>query len=193
MSAESETYIDVSLKSGEDLAFVMMLQPLEAKEIPDIDASATKAERLWKHLPVLGWIVGARMWSERTRPIRKKIEDQLKARPKPDNAIWADNAAKLALAHSVCKIAAEEMGWLNDHFIPDDPAGVVFWAHEDGLDVECAVLEIEQCLGIKLEDAEVEAWFYQILGEVIEFLWVRQQTFLDATGTWPPPPITRTN
>lgn len=170
-----------------------MLQPLEAKEIADIDASATKVERLWKRVPVLGWTIAGMMWVERTRPIVKKIEGQLKARPKPDNAIWGDNAAKVALAHSVCKIAAEEMGWPNDHFVPDDPAGVVFWAHEDGLDVESAVLEIEQGLGIRLKDAEVEAWFYQTLGEVIESLWVRQQAVLDPPGIWPPPPSTRTS
>ena len=159
-----------------------MFQPLEAKEIADIDSSATKAESLWKRVPILGWTIADMMWVERTRPIVNKIEDQLKARPKPDNAIWGDNAAKVALAHFVCKIAAEEMGWPNDHLIPDDPAGVVFWAHEDGLDVESAVLEIEQRLSIKLEDAEVEAWFCQTLGEVIESLWVRQQTVLDALG-----------
>ena len=165
-----------------------MLQPLEAKEIADIDSSATQAERLWKRVPVLGWVIAGMMWSKRTHPIVKKIEGQLKARPQPDTAIWGNNAAKVVLAHSVCKVVAEEMGWPNSYFIPDDPAGVVFWAHEDGLDVESAVLEIEQCLEIRLEDAEVEAWFSQTLGEVIESLWVRQQTVLDAPGVWPPPP-----
>lgn len=160
-----------------------MLQPLEAKEIAAIDSSATTAERLWKYIPILGWIIGSVMWSKRTRPIVKKIEGQLKARPEPDDALWGGNAAKINLARSVCKIAAEEMGWPNDYFIPDDPAGVVFWAHEDGLDVESAVLEIEQCMEIKLEVAEVEAWFYQTLGEVVEFLWARQQTVPDAPGT----------
>ena len=160
-----------------------MIQPLEAKEIADIDSSATKAEQFWRCIPILGWIIASTMWGERTRHIVRKIESQLKARFEPDSALWGNSSAKIALARFVCKIAAEEMGWPNDYFIPDDPAGVVFWAHEDGLDVESAVMEIEEHLGIQLEDTEVEAWFHQTLGDVIEFLWVRQQAVLHIDNT----------
>ena len=152
-----------------------MILPLEAKEISDIDASATKAEQFWNHIPLLGWTLAKIMWGERTYPIVKKIKCQLKSRCEPEGALWGANAAKIELARFVCRVAAEEMGWPNDYFIPDDPASIVFWAHEDGLDVTFAVMEIEHHLDIKLENAEVEAWFDQTLGEVVEFLWVRQQ------------------
>jgi hypothetical protein len=68
------------------------------------------------------------------------------------------------------------MGWPNDYFIPDDPAGGIFWAHEDGLDLESAVMDIEVYLEIHLEDAEIHTWFHQTLGEVVNFLWTRQQS-----------------
>jgi len=165
-----------------------MIQPLEAHEIADIDTSATKAERFWNHIPLLGWTLANVMWGERTGPIVKKIERQLKSRSELESALWGVSAAKIALARFVCKVAAEEMGWPNDYFIPDDPAGVVFWAHEDGLDVEAAVMEIEEHLDIKLEDAEVEAWFNQTLGEVVDFLWQRQQAVQNQENVWPPAP-----
>ena len=80
------------------------------------------------------------------------------------------------------------MGWPNAYFIPDDPASIVFWAHEDGLDVESAVMEIEEHLGIIITDAEVNAWFSQTLGEVVEFLWIRQQEVHNQDNVWPPAP-----
>ena len=49
-------------------------------------------------------------------------------------------------------------------------------------------MEIEQILGIKLEDAVVEAWFSQTSGEVIEFLWRRQQELHSQESVWPPAP-----
>lgn len=49
-------------------------------------------------------------------------------------------------------------------------------------------MEIEQTLGIKLKDADVEAWFSQTLGEVMEFLWRRQQALHDLENVWPPAP-----
>ena len=152
-----------------------MTHPLEAKEIAKIDSSATKAEMFWRYIPFLGWMLASGMWSERTRPIVEKIEHQLKNRSEPEGRLWGASAAKEALAHFVCKVAAKAMGWPNPYFIPEDPAGVVFWAHQDGLDVESAVMEIEEHLGIELEDEEIEAWFNQTLGEVVEFLWLRQQ------------------
>ena len=165
-----------------------MIQPLEAQEIAHIDSSVTKAERFWRHIPILGWTLASMMWGERTRPIVKKIENQLKSRSEPESGLWGANAAKITLARYVCKVAAEAMDWPNDYFIPDDPAGVVFWAHDDGLDVEIAVMEIEEHLGIKLENAEVEVWFNQTLGEVVEFLWGRQQAVHNQDNVWPPAP-----
>ena len=165
-----------------------MIQPLEAQEIAHIDSSVTKAERFWRHIPILGWMIASRMWGDRTRPIVKKIECQLKSRSEPESGLWGESAAKIALARFVCHVAAEEMGWPNDHFIPEDPAGIVFWAHDDGLDVTFAVTKIEDHLGIKLEDAAVEAWFHQTLGEVVEFVWVRQQAAHNQENVWPPAP-----
>lgn len=165
-----------------------MTQPLEAQEIKEIDAAATNAEKCWERIPILGWAIADMMWGKRTRPIAEKIERQLKDRSEPVSAVWGESAAGIALPRCICRVAAQEMGWPNDYFIPEDPAKIVFWAHNDGLDVESAVMEIEEHLDIKLEDAEVEAWFNQTLGEVVDFLWVRQQETHNLENVWPPAP-----
>ena len=165
-----------------------MIQSLEATEIAEINTSATKAERFWRRIPVLGWGIANILWAERTRPIVEKIERQLKSRPEPDSSLWGVDAAKVTLAHSVCRIVADEMSWPNARFVPDDPADVLLWAHQDGLDVEAAIMELEHYLGIKLEEAEVEAWFSRTWGEVIEFLWIRQQALHPQANVWPPAP-----
>ena len=165
-----------------------MMLPLEANEIADIDTSTPKSERFWSYIPILGWTLANIMWGERTRPIVNKIERQLESRSQPDSGLWGASETKIALAQFVCKVAAEEMGWPNAYFIPDDPAGVVFWAHDDGLDVESAVIEIERHLGIELEDRDVISWFNMTLGEVVELLWVRHQSVHNQEGVWPPPP-----
>ncbi len=164
-----------------------MIKPLEDEQIAAVDASATKAERFWMYVPILGWAFAQFLWNERTRPIVKNIKHQLQSRAKPEPLVWGENAERVSLAQYVCAVAKKEMGWPNDYFIPNDPAGIVFWAHDDGLDVEAAVTDIEKHLGIKLNNDEVEAWFSQTLGEVVAFLWRHQHTSRNQENIGPPP------
>lgn len=103
-----------------------MMQPLEAKEIAEMDAAATKGDRFWCRIPILGWGIADMLWVERTRPIVEKIERQLKKRPEPESAVRGASAAKIALACSVCRIIADEMSWPNAYFVPEDPAAAIF-------------------------------------------------------------------
>jgi hypothetical protein len=46
----------------------------------------------------------------------------------------------------------------------------LLWAHEDGLDVEDLIGQIEEHLKVKLSDEEVRGWFNLTLGEVVDIL-----------------------
>jgi len=127
------------------------MQPLEATTIALIDLNKTSSERLWERIPVIGWAIAGHLWGKRTLPIVEEITQLLLARPKPEPQIWGNNPKRVKLGLYLSRVIQEEMSWINDHFIPDDPARVVFWAHEDGLDVEFAVLRIEEELEIQID------------------------------------------
>ena len=156
------------------------MKPLDATEIANIDAATTRAERIWALIPLLGWAIAGSLWDKRTHPIVVSIESQLKERQGPESRVWGEDASRREVALIVCRVASKELGWPNDHFIPEDPAAVVFWAHKDGLDVESAVMHLEDELGIRIGDAEVENWFHLSLDEVVQFLWARRQVVVEA-------------
>lgn len=146
------------------------IEPLEASGIALIDAQETDAEKFWKTIPVLGWAVASLLWGRRTQPLVKSIASQLRSRPEPPPHIWGSDPRRVRLGLFLSRVAEEAMGWPNSRFIPADPVDVVFWAHEDGLDLEFAIQRIEKELHIKLAIAEVEGWFGKTLGEVIDHL-----------------------
>ncbi len=114
------------------------------------------------------------MWQRRTLPIVENIATELKQRPVTNPSGWGEGEEHQAFAQTVCEIVQKEMGWPNDHFIPEDSAGVVFWAHEDGLDNVTAIMEMEDTFGIVVTDRDLERYGTQTLGEVIEDLWSRK-------------------
>lgn len=152
----------------------MGLEPLSVPELDRIDAEITGAERFWKHLPILGWGIAGAKWDARTNPIAEKVERQLRERSAPPDAIWGDDPERVAVARCVCRVAQAEMGWPNDRFIPGDPVDVVFWAHNDGLDFDVAVLEIADHLGTEISIEESRAWFGLTLGDVVSWLLERK-------------------
>lgn len=161
------------------------MKPLDASEIANIDASTTRAERFWALVPLLGWAIAGSLWDKRTRPIVVSIESQLNERQEPESAVWGEDTSRREVALIVCRVVWKQLGWPNDHFIPEDPAAVVFWAHKDGLDVESAVMHLEDELGVRIGDAEVENWFHLSLDEVIQFLWARRQAVVEAKAKDP--------
>jgi len=161
------------------------MKPLDANEIANIDASTTRAERIWALIPLLGWAIAGSLWDKRTRPIVVSIETQLKDREGPESSVWGEETTRREVALIVCRVVWKELGWPNDHFIPEDPAAVVFWAHKDGLDVESAVMQLEDELGIRIGEAEVENWFHLSLDDVVQFLWARRQAVIEAKAKDP--------
>jgi hypothetical protein len=154
---------------------MMHLPPLQAAGIAQIDAQETRAEKFWMRIPILGWAIADSLWRERAWPIVEQVEKQLTSRPQPEPAIWGNDPRRAQIGLFLSRIAKEEMGWPNDHFVPADPVEVVFWAHEDGLDFKMVLIRIEEELDVKIRDAEVIGWSGKTLADVVDDLLAKQE------------------
>ncbi len=123
---------------------------------------------------MLGWWIAQSMWNDRARPVEQKLCMQLISRPKPNPAVWGNNPRRVEIGQYVCKIAKQEMGWPNDHFIPDDAFEIVFWSHYDAFDIDEAIFNIEDHLNIKIQNQDVQKWVGKTLGEVVDYLLLMQ-------------------
>jgi len=105
----------------------------------------------------------------------REIEAQLKGRPDTSRA-WADNPERQETAERICQLIRDDFNWPNDHFIPDDPLFIVWWAHTDGLDGSIAKLDVEKAFRVKLFDEDlVRLWHDGTLGDFVDFV-LRVQT-----------------
>ncbi len=164
----------VAACSVSESVILYVMQPLQCPELFKIDENKTEAEKFWSKIPFLGWGISGHLWDKRVEPIVEKVEQQLKARPKPPPSLWGTDEKKVALAQFICAKAGVHMGWPNDHFIPDDPMVVVFWVHQDALDVEFAIFAIEDEYDIKLKKEEINVWFKGNLGQMIDAIYTKE-------------------
>ena len=94
-------------------------------------------------IPIVGSVLWHRAYSRLMTPIVDQIASQLRSRP-PMWKLWGMPPDRLVYAKQISHIVANEIGWPNDHFIPEDPFEIVFFAP---LDDGGAVLEILVKLG----------------------------------------------
>jgi len=132
----------------------MVVEPLHWPE--HIRLRTPLIERVLWFIPVIGWIGANSLECRRMRPIVEFIEAQLEARTNATIEMWGTDSRTLEIAKVLCSALREEIGWPSDHFIPDDPAEIAFWDHYDGLDCVEAIMSIEEHLGVKISDAEIE-------------------------------------
>jgi hypothetical protein len=130
----------------------------------------SRTEKCLEWLPIIGWALAAWLERERFGPMVRSIEQQLRQRP--DTAeLWGTALRRQQVSAAIRKIAAEECGWPNDHFIPADPLAIVLWGHKDGLDSVSAVTRLEKELGVTLPDEGTEGLMSQsTLGELVDRL-----------------------
>jgi acyl carrier protein len=127
-------------------------------------------EKLLMWLPIIGWTVAAALEKARFRPMVRTIDQQLRERPDTSEQ-WGSDPRRQEISATVRSLIAEELGWPNDHFIPDDPFGIAFWGHQDGLDDVSAAMRIEKQFGFRLPDSEWERfWCHGTLGEFVDRL-----------------------
>lgn len=155
------------------------LIPLDPRAIERVMARETHAERLWKGIPFLGWMIADGMWQSRNRPVRNEYVQILDARSEALSAAWGDDPAYRAFARTICEIAREEMGWPNARFIPSDSYQVVFWAFDDGLDLEFAMMEIEDRLDIDIGwEGNAERWYGGDFGAFVREIFAERRELL---------------
>lgn len=114
------------------------------------------------------------MWAKRAQPVEHEIEKQLISRPKASPSIWGNNPRRVELGQYISEIAKLQMGWPNDHFMPEDPFEIVFWSHKDALDIDEAILNIEDRLDIVIREGDVQKWVGKTLSEVVDHLLAKQ-------------------
>jgi hypothetical protein len=130
----------------------------------------SRTERILTRIPILGWPFAATLEQDRFRPIVHEIERQLRERS-DTTSFWGDPGARQDTAKHLRRILADEFGWPNDYFLPDDPFGIVFWAHCDGLDDVSAIQRIEKVYAISLPIPELEhLWQHGTLGEFVDLV-----------------------
>ena len=121
-------------------------------------------------IPFLGWSLAAALEQSRFRPMVQEVERQLRARPDTTNN-WGAPSPRQEVSRRLRPILADEFGWPNDHFLPDDPFGIVFWAHRDGLDDVLAIQQIEKLFAVSIPIAALEELSrHGTLGEFVDLL-----------------------
>ncbi len=151
----------------------MEIAPLFAPGLDELEAGVGRLERVARSFPILGWWVAWNAWQRRTAPIVSDVSAQLSARSPTDPEVWGPDPRRQELAFWLCVVAKQEMAWPNDHFIPTDPARIIFWSHEDGLDFDCALLEIHHRFGLKIPRGEANSWFRGTFGDVVDDILIR--------------------
>jgi hypothetical protein len=158
--------------------------------IAHLDSTTPEIERFLRYVPFVGSPIANLMRGFRMRPVVMKIERELRNRRPPDLDVWGESVEKALFAQSICELTMLEMGWPNDHFLPSDPAAIVFWNHRDGLDFATTIKDIESNLGIDIDSHDIEQWFDKPFGDVVDALWAEQIKILKEKP-WPPAPNPR--
>ncbi len=141
--------------------------PFDRSFLKKIEEGESRAERFWKRVPFLGWIVASHLWAKRAGPFRRRLFEQIEARPRTPGSAWGGASR---VAQVVCEVAQTEMGWPSASFVPDDPVAVVFWSYDDGLDAQAALGEIRDRFDCDLPDEAALPFFEKTLGELVAFL-----------------------
>ena len=132
------------------------MEPLPAALLEATEAS--KLERTFGKIPILGWAIAAFMEQTRFQPIQDEYTRVLASRRQEDVlTLWEDESRPIA--ERLIVILGEEFGWKPPYFMPNDPFSVAFWAHEDGLDDISAIERVEAEWGIELTEDDIEDSF----------------------------------
>lgn len=81
----------------------------------------------------------------------EQLAEQLRQRPTFPAASWGSDD-RAAFAAAVGRIVAEEIGWPNSHFLPDDPLEIVLYcAGSDGAETLVISDDFEEAFGRECE------------------------------------------
>lgn len=120
------------------------------------------------------WIKQLFMPDRNYAQVTEHLKRQLLTRSHPDPMVWGEDPKRSEIASVVCKRIQEEYSWPNDHFLPNDPCDIVFLTPWDDLESVELAMQLEEDLGIHLEDAEVASWG-GTLSNVVDMLFAKHK------------------
>jgi hypothetical protein len=102
----------------------------------------------------------------------KGIVVQIQQRPQECPEYWSQfSKREKAVEDAISRIAMEEIGWPNSHFIPDDPFEIIMWDGGDDLATAAALGRLEKELGLKRKsDSEWQNLASHTYGYVVQRL-----------------------
>jgi len=102
----------------------------------------------------------------------KEIVAQMRQRALDSSEFWSEfSSAELAVGQSISKIAMEELGWPNSHFIPCDPFEIIMWDGTGDLATAAALDRIEKEFGLRRRsDGEWQELASHAFGYVVQKL-----------------------
>ena len=112
-------------------------------------------ERVLWFVPILGWVAAAVWYRLRMRPVVADVCRQLLARP-PAAEAWGTDPRRTELGLLVSERIADEFGWPDVLFFPDDPLDVLSCPPGDGLEWVVIMHAVERRLGRKVRGVFVE-------------------------------------
>lgn len=94
----------------------------------------------------------------RDQPVVRQIGDQLLARPSIPSASWG-TTERAEFARFLGNVIADEIGWPNSHFVPDDPLEILMFSPvNDGGEILAIDWAVEQRLGHPTDWPDVETF-----------------------------------
>ena len=134
------------------------IQPLDVSKYDLIDQQATKAEWVWQRVPIVGMMISTVLWERRNRPLFDEYQKVLESRPLIPSEVWGD-AQRQEIGLVIGQAAQAEIGWPNNHFIPNDPIRVSLWSFHDALDATEAIAKIGEQYGVQIKwDDLIPIW-----------------------------------
>jgi hypothetical protein len=100
----------------------------------------------------------------------KEIVAQMRQRSADLSESWNRfSSAELGVEQRISKIALEELGWPNDHFLPSDPFEIIMWDGTGDLATASAIDRMERELGLRRRsDGEWQELASLTFGDVVQ-------------------------
>lgn len=100
----------------------------------------------------------------------KDIITQMQQRTEDSSAFWNQfSPAELDIEQKISKIAVQELGWPNSHFLPSDPFEIIMWDGTGDLATAAALDRIEKEFGLRRRsDSEWQELASHAFGYVVQ-------------------------
>jgi hypothetical protein len=145
-------------------------------DAPSPPAPPSRFERACMFVPILGWIVAARLEMRRRAPKTQHIARQIAERSGPATvAAWGDEPSRLSVVRDVIDAIQRQFDWPSGHFLPGDRLDLLMWSEGGGMggEVLFCLFDIERRVGVKLRRDDVD-FLTLTLGQFVDYVNARR-------------------